>query len=243
MSSDATYLPIGFPSKERSEDAVSSDSASQVPPSLKTNTGSKRPTTELANAPQLRDDASDSVGATDELLLEQTAKGSKEALGLLFRRYRRSVLSVASRILRNGTEAEDLCQEVFILLFQKAKLFNPGKSSASSWIIQVAYHRAMNRRKYLAHRRHYDALEFDEQQIADSLRPMIDQITARNLLSRLGEQLSDEQRNTFELHFFEGYSLREIAEKTNQKIGNVRHHFYRGLERLRSNLLPIKTRK
>jgi RNA polymerase sigma-70 factor (ECF subfamily) len=177
---------------------------------------------------------------SDESLLIETANGSREALGLLFRRYRQSVLSVANRILRDGTEAEDLCQEVFILLFQKAKLFNPGKGSASSWIIQIAYHRAMNRRKYLTHRQHYDAVEFDEQQIGDRLRPMIDEITARNLLSRLGEQLSVEQRNTFELHFFEGYSLREIAEKTNQTIGNVRHHFYRGLERLRSNLIPDK---
>jgi RNA polymerase sigma-70 factor, ECF subfamily len=99
----------------------------------------------------------------------------------------------------------------------------------------------MNRRKYLTHRQHYNAVEFNEQQIGDSLRPMIDEIAARSLLCRLGEQLSEEQRNTFELHFFEGYSLREIAEKTNQTIGNVRHHFYRGLERLRANVFPNGT--
>ena len=174
--------------------------------------------------------------SSDEFLLAQTANGSRDALGLLFRRHRRAVWSVATRILRDETEAEDLCQEVFILLFQRAKAFDSSRGTASSWIIQIAYHRAMNRRRYLTRRQHYSTQELDEQQISGRQQPLIDEITARNLLRRLREQLSAEQMQTLELHFFEGYSLREIAEMTAQKLGNVRHHFYRGLERLRSNL-------
>jgi len=45
---------------------------------------------------------------------------------------------------------------------------------------------------------------------------------------------------TLELHFFEGYSLREIAERKGQTVGNVRHHYYRALECLRSHLFPKK---
>ena len=178
---------------------------------------------------------------SDEYLLSEVANGSKEPIGLLFRRYRRKVLSIARRILRDETEAEDLCQEVFLLLFQKAKFFDASKGSASSWIIQIAYRRAMSRRQYLARRQHYNTQELDEGQVGGERQPLfIDQITARNLLSRLREQLSEEQRETLELHFFEGYSLREIAEKTNQTLGNVRHHYYRSLERLRSNLFRQK---
>ena len=127
------------------------------------------------------------------------------------------------------------------MLFQKAKLFDARKGTACSWIIQIAYHRAMNRRQYLAHRQHYDTQQLDEEQIGARHQPVfIDEITARNLLNRLREQLSEEQRETLEFHFFEGYSLREIAEKTNQTLGNVRHHYYRGIERLRSNVFPKK---
>jgi RNA polymerase sigma-70 factor (ECF subfamily) len=177
----------------------------------------------------------------DESLLNDVGNGSKEALGLLFRRYRSVVLNIARRILRDASEAEDLCQEVFLLLFQKAKLFDASKGTASSWIVQIAYHRAMNRRQYLTHRQHYNAQELDEEQIGVGLRPLlIDELTARTLLNRLREQLSEEQRDTLQLHFFEGYSLREIAEKTNRPLGNVRHHYYRGLERLRSNVFPKK---
>jgi len=239
MTSDALPLLESFRNDPKGRREIASP---EPPQSASSRTGTES-TVEVRRKDQDQLAHASPLALTDESLIAEVARGSRDALGQLFRRYRQPVLRVASRILRDGTEAEDLCQEVFIQLFQKAKLFNPEKGAASSWIIQVAYHRAMNRRKYLTHRQHYVAVEVDEQQIGDRLRPMIDQITARNLLSRLGEQLSDEQRNTFELHFFEGYSLREIAEKTNQKIGNVRHHFYRGLERLRSNLLPIKTRK
>ena len=99
----------------------------------------------------------------------------------------------------------------------------------------------MNRRQYLAHRQHYNAQEFDEELTGVGRKPLIlDELTARNLLNRVRGQLTAPQRETLELHFFEGYSLGEIAERTNQSLGNVRHHYYRGLERLRLNLFPQK---
>jgi RNA polymerase sigma-70 factor (ECF subfamily) len=181
------------------------------------------------------------ITLTDDELLCRVGLGSQEALSLLFRRHRRTVLNIAERILRDASEAEDLCQDVFLLLFEKAKLFDASKGTASSWIIQIAYHRAINRRQYLAHRQHYNVQEFDEEQIGALRQPLFtDELTARNLLNRLREQLSEEQRDTLDLHFFEGYSLREIAEKTNQPLGNVRHHYYRAIERLRSNVFPKK---
>ncbi len=178
---------------------------------------------------------------SDEFLLTEAGSGSKDALGLLFRRHRRIVSNVALRILKDAAEAEDLCQEVFLLLFQKAKLFDATKGTAASWIIQITYHRAMNRRQYLTFRQHYNAQELNEEEIGSKRQPLfIDEIVARTLLNRVREQLSPDQRQTLELHFFEGYSLREIAEKTSQTLGNIRHHFYRGLERLRDNVFPQK---
>src|SRR5258708_2121 len=128
---------------------------------------------------------------TDEELLCRVGRGSKEAIALLFRRYRRGVLQIAGRILKDASEAEDLCQEVFVYLFQKAERFDPSKGTASSWIIQIAYHRAMNRRQYLAHRQHYNTQELDEEQIGGGCQPLpIYEITATNLLNRLPRPLS-----------------------------------------------------
>jgi RNA polymerase sigma-70 factor, ECF subfamily len=191
--------------------------------------------------PKHRLGCSSRLDCTDEFLLAEVLGGSREALAILFRRHRRSVMNVAGRILKDASEAEDLCQEVFLLIFQKANLFNPAKGAASSWIIQIAYSRALNRRQYLTTRQHYVARELNEEQIENVRDPLfVDNIMARSLLTSLREQLSEEQRRTLELHFFDGYSLREIAEKTGQELGNIRHQFYRGLERLRSNVFPQK---
>lgn len=226
-----------------------SSEAAYFPNALSGAAEARKDTTEVKShlqdkAPEIAAEKAPIPDVSDEFLLRQLCEGAKEALGILFRRHFRAVHNIACRILRDTAEAEDLCQEVFLLLFQKAKDFDPNKGTGSSWIIQIAYHRAMNRRQYLANRQHYNAQEFDEEQIGSGSQPLfLDELTARNLLNRLREQLSEAQRDTLELHFFEGYSLREIAEKTNQPVGNVRHHFYRGIERLRSNVFPKRTRE
>jgi RNA polymerase sigma-70 factor (ECF subfamily) len=182
-----------------------------------------------------------SADKTDEQLLTQVGLGTQEALGLLFRRYGRSVFNTAWRILRDQSEADDLRQDVFLYIFQKARQFDPDKGSAASWIIQIAYHRAIDRRRYLDSRHHYSSQELDEEKLPANLgQPSTDTIDGKALLNRLRGQLSAEQQETLELHFFEGYSLREIAEKSGQTVGNVRHHYYRALERLRCSLFPEK---
>lgn len=244
---DGAFYSNLLNTQEKAEDRMLSDGAAYFPAILAEQSDTAIP----EPCPHPLDYAGSREAATvhhatnahrsDEILLAEIVDGSKEALGVLFRRYRCGVLNVARRILRDASEAEDVCQDVFVLLFEKAKLFEASKGTAASWIIQFAYHRAMNRRQYLAHRQHYNTQEFDEEQSGVGCQPLfIDELTARNLLNRLREQLSKEQRGTLELHFFEGYSLREIAEKTNQPLGNVRHHYYRGLQRLRSNVFPKK---
>ena len=185
--------------------------------------------------------ATSARASSDEDLLTAVGKGSREALSMLFKRHARSVFNVARRILKDDSEAEDLLQDLFLFFFQKARLFNPAKGSASSWIIQMTYHRAIDRRRYLTARHHYNALELNEERHhAVGGQVSVDDVTARILLTRLRAELSAEQLQTLELHFFEGYTFHEIAVKTGQALGNVRHHYYRGLERLRAYVFPEK---
>lgn len=187
---------------------------------------------------------------TDEALLEQVSRGAREALGLLFRRHARSVRNVAQRILRDEAEADDLLQDVFLFIFRKAALFDSRKGSARSWIFQVAYHRAFNRRHLLTARDHYLALQLDEEILGPAGfaaetpngSSTIDGIFGRELLAKCKTYLSSEQMRTLELFFFEGYTLKEISELTGQSLSNVRSYYYRGLERLRSFVTPEKAR-
>src|SRR5467141_1856934 len=174
----------------------------------------------------------------EELMSSLQAKDSK-ALELLFSRYSRLVFGIALRILNDHSEAEEVVQEAFFYIYQKAVIFDPMKGSAKGWVVQVAFSRARDRRAHLSRRGFYSGTDIDS--LDDTLLGQNDverEIEARLDFSQLQcafEDLTHMQRQTLEMFYFEGMELREISERLHEPFGNVRHHFYRGLERLRKS--------
>jgi RNA polymerase sigma-70 factor (ECF subfamily) len=199
--------------------------------------------------------ASGQTGEVDELfdetLLERVKCEDKEALSLLFRRHAKMVHALAERILRDAAEAEDLVQEVFLFVFRKAALFDPQRGSARSWLVQITYHRAFDRRRHLVSRRFYSNLELQEAllQAEDpavllgSYEDTIEATIGRDVLQRINNSLSEVQRRVMRLHFFEGYTVQEIASLIGQSVGNVRNHYYRALEKMRRQVFASKLRE
>jgi RNA polymerase sigma-70 factor (ECF subfamily) len=187
---------------------------------------------------------------SDELLLRQIRDGEREALALLFRRHARAVRNVAYRILRDEAEADDLVQEVFLFIFRKAALFNSALGTARTWIFNVAYHRAFDRRRYLNSRHFYASQELTDTSfyLSDPRKAVLfheqsmEGILGKQSLARLNRRLTAEQREAIELYLFDGYSFQEIAELTGRTLSNVRQHYYRGLEQIRKYVLPGKLR-
>jgi RNA polymerase sigma-70 factor (ECF subfamily) len=181
------------------------------------------------------------VKISDESLIAQICVGNGEALAALFERYARLTRSVASRILRDTAEAEDLVQDLFLYIQRKCGIFDSAKSSARSWIVQMAYHRALDRRRYLKSREFYAQPYFQSDgetvgKPTDESDYSAEAVFGRNGLDKIVNALSADQRETLRLHFFEGYTLQEISEKLAQPLGNVRHHFYRALDKLRKQM-------
>jgi RNA polymerase sigma-70 factor (ECF subfamily) len=162
-----------------------------------------------------------------------------EGLEILFERYSRLVLSIARSIVRDAGEAEDVAQEVFLYVYKKAGLFDNAKGSAKNWIAQIALHRSLDRKSHLARRGFYAGTELDSLDDTLSGETDLDRETASKLnrtrLQKAFAELSEVQRKTLSLFYFEGLGLREISELLNEPFGNTRHHFYRGLERLRKS--------
>jgi RNA polymerase sigma-70 factor, ECF subfamily len=185
---------------------------------------------------------------SDEALIAKVAAGDRDALAILFQRYLRLTRGLVVRILRDPAEAEDLVQDLFIFLQRKCTIFDSSKSSARSWIIQMAYHRAIERRRYLTTRQFYS--RGDEEGMRDAVVGVptdesdysAEAVFGRNGLDKVFETLSEDQRETLRLHFFEGYTLAEIAVKLSQPHANVRHHYYRGLGKLRKQMFGTAVR-
>ena len=183
----------------------------------------------------------------DEILVLQVAGGCREALAVLFRRYARLVRAVAMRILRDSSEADDLLQDVFIFIHRKSGTFDNSKGSARSWIVQVTYHRAIDRRRYLHSRHFYTRLDLsqskdlvDRHSVKMEENESFARVVGNPTIDRVLDTLSDDQRNTLSLHFVEGFTFAEIAVKLDQSLGNIRNHYYRGLEKLRRQMFPSK---
>jgi RNA polymerase sigma-70 factor (ECF subfamily) len=195
--------------------------------SLRAKNGLARSSTAGANLKKL----------SDAELMHRLRSGEQEALAHLFARYHRLVLNVATRIVRDRGEAEDLMQDVFFEVYRLVDRFDSAKGTAKGWIVQLAYHKSFNRRRYLALRGAFEErrlTEFDPPDaqsfgspagLAQDVMPLVE----KGLMT-----LSEKQRQTVEAVCFEGLLLSEVAERTKESLANVRHHYYRGIEKLRS---------
>ena len=174
----------------------------------------------------------------DGELMAHLQDGCNDALTVLFDRYYRLVLSIALKVVRDPGEAEDVMQSVFLEIFRSVAQFDPAKGSTKVWILQYAYHRAINRRQHLNARMFYNQTNLDDGETRlPEAPPTIGRFTQPELkqLLRQGlKTLSSPQKQVVELASYEGFSMREIADKTGDTLSNVRHHYYRGLQKLRS---------
>jgi RNA polymerase sigma-70 factor (ECF subfamily) len=174
----------------------------------------------------------------DEELVALTCAGNEAAFTVLFNRYSRLVLVTALRMLGDIGEAEDISQAVFLEIYRKADQFDPAKGTFKSWLLQYAYHRSINRKNYLTLRHLYKHEEADGND-ADAIAGVHfspPNQEATQLVNESLDLLNQQQRQVIYMVFFEGLSLKDVAQQTGTTFVNVRHHYYRGLQRLRECL-------
>jgi RNA polymerase sigma-70 factor (ECF subfamily) len=179
----------------------------------------------------------------DLSLMREVQVRNGDALAVLFNRYYSRVLDVALRILHDRAEAEDVLQTIFIEIYQHAGQFDSAKGKFYTWLMQYAYHRSINRKNYLIVRQFYgnvpveDLTEFDQGVHKLYSLPSHE---CRRFVHQALALLSEGQKRTIEMVHFEGLTLKEIAEKTDQSFPNVRHHYYRGLAKLKIYLRSVR---
>jgi len=179
------------------------------------------------------------LGLSDERVMQELQAGNTDAFAVVFKRYHRLVHVTALRILADAGEAEDLTQTVFLEIYRKAGQFDPARGILKVWLLQYAYSRSISRRNYLLVRQAYSQLDLDAVDESKTLwsPTRLELQESVHLTTEILATLPDHQRQTIEMAFFEGLTLREIAQRRNETFINVRHHYYRGLERLRSYLI------
>jgi RNA polymerase sigma-70 factor (ECF subfamily) len=177
-------------------------------------------------------------GLSDEQLSECLVAGEHDALTILFDRYHKLVFSVAMRIVNDPGEAEEVVQTVFLDFFRGLASFDHGKGTLKVWLLQYAYHRALNRRRHLAASQFYKWVDID----SAAAEPRLswnpgDVAEVARLMDQLLGNLSPRRREILELTYFEGLTADEVATRLNESVNVVRHELYRSLEKLRTALM------
>jgi RNA polymerase sigma-70 factor (ECF subfamily) len=174
----------------------------------------------------------------DIVLAERLRRRDPQALAELYDRYGRLVYVLIFRIVRDNALAEDLVQETFLRVWNRAQGFDAQKGALGPWLLAVARNRAID---YLrsAGGRMRNALELEETEHPSLFSNLEKEILNADRVRRVKEafqRLSAKQREVIELAYFEGLSQTEMAEKMGQPLGTVKTWVRTALQVLRDEL-------
>jgi RNA polymerase sigma-70 factor, ECF subfamily len=188
--------------------------------------------------------ASVSPETTDEALAERVRLRDTAAFGALYDRYAPAVYALAARAL-GAAEAEEIVQEVFLRLWQRAAQFDPTRSAFGAWFMAIARHRVFDelRRRGQAQRL---AVGGDvERLLARAPDPAVDpdiqvwrQDEAHAVRLALAA-LPDDQRRVLVLGYFAGFTQSAMADLLGWPLGTVKKRVRLGLQKLRRALAPL----
>lgn len=172
-------------------------------------------------------------------LLRRVAGADRAAFAELHSRFSGAVFTTAQRILNDESEAEDVMQEVFVQIWEKAPLYDARRGKPLAWALAQARNKAIDRIRSAVRR---DRLREEAGQDAEAQAPANESRTSEvAAVSREDgarvrgavEQLNADQREAIELAFFRGKTQSEIAEELDQPLGTIKARIRRGMIRLR----------
>jgi RNA polymerase sigma-70 factor, ECF subfamily len=173
-------------------------------------------------------------------LLRQIAAGDRTAFGEFYDRHAVLMFSVASRILNDPSDAEDVLQEAFVQIWEKAANFDPKLGRPSSWAAILVRNKAIDRIRS-SQRRTRLALEAGTEmaivaEVNESANEAIHGPEQAKLIKSAIVELPTEQRQAIELAYFSGLTQNEISEKLHEPLGTIKARIRRGLLKLRDQL-------
>jgi RNA polymerase sigma-70 factor (ECF subfamily) len=164
------------------------------------------------------------------------------AMSDLYDRYGRIAFSLIYRIVRNTAAAEDLVQETFLRVWNRAQSFDQQRGSLGPWILTVARNRAIDYLRSIDGRMSASTLELDRLENPALFSDFEDSALTMDRTRRLKsafEKLSPNQRMVIELAYFEGLSQTEMAERMKQPLGTVKTWVRSALKALREELAGV----
>ncbi|MGH2541948.1 MAG: RNA polymerase sigma factor [Ardenticatenaceae bacterium] len=177
---------------------------------------------------------------SDEALLRLVAEGDARALEACYDRHAQLVYNVIFRIVRSSDLADEILQETFWQVWQKADSFS-GDGTAAAWLYRIARNKSLDLLRRQKARpqplmtgteqdehRVWDTLSADDSDVEQALERRWDRQRVREAL----QLIPAEQRLCLELAYFEGMSQSQIAEYTDTPLGTIKTRIRMGVRKL-----------
>jgi RNA polymerase sigma factor (sigma-70 family) len=179
------------------------------------------------------------MAGDDRRLLAGVAEGDRAAFEAIYERYYRRLFGFVYKLTRRGELVEEIVQETLLVVWNDASRFD-GRSRPSTWILGIAYRRALKALASEASRAAREARAATAGDDGAPPRAAEERLLAReraDALWRCLARLTPEQRAVVDLTFFEGCSYGEIAEIVGCPVNTVKTRMFHARRRLR-DLLP-----
>lgn len=171
-------------------------------------------------------------------IVERLQRRDPQALAELYDRYGRVAFALILRMVRDAGTAEDLVQETFLRVWNRAQGLDAERGSVGPWLLAVARNRAIDYLRSAAGRER-NALDLEETDHPALYREMEPELLISDRARRVKiamEKLSANHRTVVELAYFEGLSQTEMAERMGQPLGTVKTWVRTALKNLRDEL-------
>src|SRR5262245_1429140 len=181
---------------------------------------------------------SETSETVDAGLMRRVADGDRDAFASLYDQYARPLYSLALRILNDQKEAEDVLQEVFVQIWEKAGQFDDRLGKPFTWSMTMTRNRAIDRLRS-KQRQHRLVEELTQDAVTEAAASPantgIEPGQAEHIRAAVNG-LPEDQRKAIELAFFNGLTHFEIAEALREPLGTIKARIRRGMLRLRDIL-------
>ncbi len=175
---------------------------------------------------------------SDETLIQLIARSQENALSELYDRYSRLVYSVALNTLGDPSRAEEVTQDVFERVWEKARTFDASQGRVVSWLTSIARHRAIDlfRQSRTHHEEQYIA--WQEVEVIDlpdgqNVEWEVDLLQREQRIRKAIARLPEEQKQVVGMAYFQGLSHPEIAAALGEPLGTVKTRIRLAMQKLR----------
>ncbi|PZF85317.1 ECF RNA polymerase sigma factor SigK [Jiangella anatolica] len=168
-------------------------------------------------------------------LLDRCARGDTAAFEQVYDAVAGPVLGIATTVVRNRALAEEVAQEVLVEVWRTSSRYQPDRGSARGWILTIAHRRAVDRVR--SEQADTDRAERvarrDDERPYDHVADEVEATVEREQVRRCLDSLTDLQRESVALAYYDGYTYREVAQLLHAPLGTVKTRLRDGLARLR----------